>query len=208
MAALMRRRCVIIGLGIAPVAAAQFGSTAARSSVHDYWRGKKIAWFGTSIPANPGPEGTYPDIVGRLLEATVVNEAVGSSIARNGVASRVDEASGDRCGWTGLAWQNIAWNLSGSVEEKTDLIDRWEFWRERLRNSPPERLAPAFQKKIIETSWEIKLKRHLGEGVRADLYVFDHGHNDWAVSPLDVAVMPPDGRHRGYFLGAMNSTLR
>lgn len=41
------------------------------------WKGKRILWLGTSIPA-----GGYPDIVADLLGATVINNSKGSSICR------------------------------------------------------------------------------------------------------------------------------
>jgi hypothetical protein len=45
---------------------------------NDFYAGKKIIWVGTSIPAGGTPT-SYPMLVGQNLNATVVNEAVGSS---------------------------------------------------------------------------------------------------------------------------------
>lgn len=166
-----------------------------------YWKGKKIVWFGTSIPA-----GGYPQLVGNILGATVINEAVGSSGARRGKRQTSKE---DPYGWEDLAWQNATRSLSQNLVEKKELIDNWEKWRAKFRNGKeaPAKLSEAQIKYIQDCSWEIRLNRNLGEGKRADLYVFDHGHNDnlaYLPDYKDMDVMPENNRDRNYFLGAMN----
>lgn len=47
------------------------------------WYGKKIAWFGTSVP-NSGLPTTYPKLVGDNLKCTVVNKAISGSVVRKG----------------------------------------------------------------------------------------------------------------------------
>jgi lysophospholipase L1-like esterase len=42
------------------------------------WAGKKICWYGTSIPANYGQQ-SYPAQVGRMLKAVMDNQSVGES---------------------------------------------------------------------------------------------------------------------------------
>jgi hypothetical protein len=161
-----------------------------------YWRDKKIVWFGTSIPT------TYPQIVEQLLGADITNESYGSSMVRNGVATEITE--GDDYGWTGLAWQNVAYSLSATLAEKQELITNWVGkWQALLTNDPPATLDAATQAAILDCSYENRLiARHLGIDNRKDLYVFDHGHNDNIGT--DIATMPESTRNKGYYLGAMN----
>lgn len=170
-------------------------------TARNYWSGKKIVWFGTSIPAQG-----YPELVGELLGAKVINEAVGSSGARRG---KRQTSKSDPYGWEGLAWQNVVRSLSQSLKEKQELIDNWKYWRTKFRNGnvAPEALSDSLKKEMLSWSWESKLNRYLGEGNRADLYVFDHGHNDFLAylqNAEDMDILPEDTRNRNYFLGAMN----
>lgn len=165
----------------------------------EYWEGKKIVWFGTSIPAGGG-DNSYPNKVATLLGATVVNEAVSSSMARNGIAANV-VAGTDPYGWSGLPWENAGWALSADITEKQYFIDNWETIRTTLTNTPPTTLDSTAQEFILDCSWENKLGRHLGDGNRADLYVFDHGHNDNLNSDIDTE--PTESRDKGYFIGAI-----
>ncbi|MFN0293670.1 hypothetical protein [Pedobacter helvus] len=68
-------------------------------------------------------------------------------------------------------------------------------------------MSEALKEDIKDWSWEVKLKRYLGEGKRADLYIFDHGHNDnfsYLSNPKDMDSIPDDSRNRSYYIGAMN----
>ena len=168
-----------------------------------YWTGKKVVWFGTSIPALGGDK-AYPILTGNLIGANIVNEAVASSMARNGIAVNRDSANGDPYGWKNRAWQNVAWCLSADLSEKQYLIDNWDTVSvDLLINNPPATLTADDKAKILDCSWENKLNRHLGAN-RADLFVFDHGHNDRYTPDLpELSTIPTDTRDKGYFLGAM-----
>jgi hypothetical protein len=163
------------------------------------WKNKKIVWFGTSIPAGSSTN-NYPSMLATVLEATVINEAIGSSPVR---ASYNQTKTGlDIYGWGYLAWPLIAYSLSGTLVEKQYLIDNWNYFKTRLTGNPPVTLSDNEKAKILDCSWENKLNRHLGTGNRADLYVFDHGHNDnWG---SDITAIPTDIYNRDYFIGAMN----
>ncbi|WP_438447414.1 hypothetical protein [Gorillibacterium sp. sgz5001074] len=173
----------------------------AEGQVGNYWSGKKIVWFGTSIP-----ESGYPQIVGTALGANMYNVAVGSSPARAGCHGNI--TSGDPLGWTGAVWQNVAYSLSQTLAEKEELITNWDTWKTKLTGSPPTTLSETEMTKIRNCSYENKLvANHLGEGKRADLYVFDHGHNDnwfWNATKDELKVSPTDQKDRTYFIGAMN----
>lgn len=177
-------------------------------SLTNYWSGKKIVWFGTSIPAGT-PTNNYPSKIGALLGADVVNEAIGYSSARIGEHSIITQS--DPMGWTGVPWQNIAYSLSMSKAEKQQLIDNWSTWQPLLGNNPPTTLDVSTQSYILATSYEQRLMPHLGDGKRADLYVFDHGHNDnllWDIAKDELTTIPADPIDRTYFIGAINYLIQ
>lgn len=166
------------------------------------WNGKKIVWFGTSIPATG-----YPQILGNLTGANIVNEAVGSSMVRRG---KIGTTAEDPYGWSGLAWQNVGRSLSQTLAEKNDLINNWSTWRTILTNTPPTTLSAGDIAQILDCSWENKLNRHLGTGNRADLYIIDHGHNDNLTSDSDsqYTSVPADSNDRNTFIGSVNYIVR
>lgn len=83
--------------------------------------GKKIVWYGTSIPA-----AGYPQICGQYLNATVHNEAVGGSMCRMGMPyATPDNPLGDVYGIAGLAFQVVCTSLSMKQEEKHDIFVNW-----------------------------------------------------------------------------------
>lgn len=86
------------------------------------WKDKKIIWFGTSIPAQG-----YPLNCGLALQANVINEAKGSSMARIGNIANAEPTNplGDVYGVKNYAWQNIAYSLSMTQEEKHDIFLNW-----------------------------------------------------------------------------------
>ena len=45
----------------------------------NYWNGKTICIFGTSVPRGDGAKNTYPYMLGEILNCTVINEAIGGS---------------------------------------------------------------------------------------------------------------------------------
>lgn len=168
------------------------------SSSLSYWKGKEIVWFGTSIP-----ETGYPDIVGELLGATVYNEAKGSSMARIGTIDKTTDPNG----WTGVAWQNVAYSLAMSAAEKQDLIDNWSTYKSLFmpESNPPNTLTDEEKEKILNCSYEHKLNKYLTSNYNIDLWIFDHGHNDnFRSSCADLDTIPDDAYDRNYFIGAMN----
>lgn len=85
------------------------------------WKNKKIVWFGTSIP-----EGGYPQVVGSLLNANVINEAIGSSMMRIGKADYSTNPLDDNyLGIQGVAWQNVLRSLSMTQVEKHYIMKNW-----------------------------------------------------------------------------------
>ena len=136
-------------------------------NANNYWTGKSIWWCGTSIPA-----GGYPLLVGKELGATVYQEAVGGSMCRANVST------GD---YNGANISNITSSLSMTLEEANAFIANYDALRSLSKNSSwPTALDESQKKRIVAGSFEQKLLPYLnGTKPMPDLFVIDHGHNDW-----------------------------
>ena len=183
-------------------------------SSSNYWEGKKIVWFGTSIPAggaNPGDtvgDGSYPLRVGEMLGATVYNEAVGSSCVRYGNYAFATE--NDPHGLAGQWLNNFLYSLAGSTEEKQMVFDNWSYWKTVIQSGQVSgvTLTDAQKSRALECCYDNKLYKYLTGGSvgPVDLYVFDHGHNEEYRGDYDnMKTIPPTGHEtdRSYFIGAM-----
>lgn len=168
------------------------------------WHGKKIAWFGTSIPEPSGynPVTGYPEYVGELLGATIYNEAVGSSCARRGTRSA--ESENDPYGVTNMGIGAL-WSLGGTIAEKTELTTNWETkWR--AITGYDAAMTDVIKDKAIACSYENKLMQYVTTNP-VDLYVFDHGYNDWRVNSADNVANPDNAFDRSTYQGAMNTFI-
>lgn len=151
-------------------------------SANSYWAGKNIWWCGTSIPA-----GGYPLLVGEELGANIFQEAVGGSMCRANVST------GD---YNGANISNITSSLSMTVEEANSFITDYDHLRSLSKNSAwPESLDASYQKRILSGTFETKLLPYLdGTKPMPDLFVIDHGHNDWkyrdANGEIDIELEP------------------
>lgn len=145
--------------------------------INSPWKGKKIVWFGTSIPAGgySGLTSTlqYPKLVGELLGAKVVNEAIGESAIHCKRPWAITD--NNPLGFSNN-WSVVSRCLSNSLDDMEWVIENYNN-REIFNWNAVDTLTDSQKEAIRDCSWERKLKRHLGEN-RADLYVFDHGHND------------------------------
>lgn len=151
-------------------------------SANSYWAGKNIWWCGTSIPA-----GGYPLLVGEKLGANIFQEAVGGSMCRANVST------GD---YNGANISNITSSLSMTIDEANDFIANYDHLRSLSKNSAwPKSLDSSYQKRILSGSFETKLLPYLnGTKSMPDLFVIDHGHNDWkyrgANGEIDIELEP------------------
>ena len=164
------------------------------------WKGKKIVWFGTSIPAG-GQVGSYVWELEKRLGCKIYNEAIGSSAVRAGCHAKI--TSDDTMGWKGCAFPNIAYALSGTLAEKEEIINNYSKYGWNVN------LDDTHKQYIRNCSYERKLTKYLTGGSvgRCDLYVFDHGHNDcltWNEAIDEMSVIPSNKKDRTYFIGAMN----
>lgn len=185
------------------------------------WYGKTIWWCGTSIPANGAPVGeenlSYPAYVGKLLGATVINKAISSSCARRGWKNK--ESVSDPYGWTDVPWQNVFLAMGANLTEKQDLIDNYDAWKNVIGGDfpgssgdgtgtgKPESLTQEWIDKINASSYENILIPYLdGTYDMPDLFVFDHGHNDYGngETSSEMTSAPADPYDRSTFIGAMS----
>lgn len=150
-----------------------------QSSDSNYWNGKTIWWCGTSIPAGSdatlGSEetiaGNYPTQVGNNLNATVINKAVGGSMCRANVRT------GD---YNGANFSNITSCLSMTKEEIEDFIANYDSIKSKLTGGATDSLNQSYLNRLRAASFEDRLLPYLnGTYPMPDLFVIDHGHNDW-----------------------------
>lgn len=173
-----------------------------------------IVWFGTSIPA-----GSYPKIVGKYLNCTVYNEAVGESLVRLGWGKNCiaenDKIDKWGCSGTDTSAFNpisntitaLAKSMSASKVEKQYLIDNLAHF-EKITGGKLNRETYT-DDVIMGYSYEEKLLKYLDNSrddyTPVDLIVFDHGHNDlnpdgdpkWNTYQID-------NRDKDNYWGAMN----
>lgn len=183
----------------------------------NFWYGKNIVWFGTSIPAgviqagDTSLESSYPVRIGKMLGATVYNEAVGSSSVRFGNHDYV--SAEDPHGLKGQWYNNLLYSMSASSQEKQVIFDNWDKWGNIIQtgdNHSPHAKKPEQWEidKALSCSYDKKLDKYLSGGSigQVDLYVFDHGHNEEFNGDYShIADLPPadNQNDRSYFIGAM-----
>lgn len=184
-------------------------------TVGSYWKGKKIVWFGTSIPAGvtaagaANGSGSYPARIGEMLGATMYNESVGSSQVRAGAHGSISED--DPMGYGGCSAVGLMYSLALSSEEKQEIADNWESKWKNIITWYGDQVNFANLQAYKNSSWDIKLAKYLSGGSvgQCDLYVFDHGYNDSirTLGYTDLSDDPTTPNDRSYFLGAMRFLL-
>lgn len=176
------------------------------SSPLDYWKGKKIVWLGTSIPAGSGTN-SYPYMLAQRLGANIVNQSVGSSPIRGGLDAFV--TTDDPYGWTGSSYTRVTRALSQSVDIKQSFIDNYDSKWKALVTGGPASLSDTDKANILSYSYANRLSGNLD----SDLFVIDHGINDYlwiqerggdVASLLTPAV---DTRNINTFYGGVNTVI-
>ena len=160
----------------------------------NYWYKKNIWWCGTSIPAGSdatlGSEetvaGNYPTQVGLNLGCNKLwNKAVGGSMCRANVRT------GD---YNGANISNITSALSMTLAEVESFIANYDTLRRlSLNSSWPVSLSDGDKSRMRAGSFENRLMPFLTgaitqenpTGVFPDLFVIDHGHNDYKYKKSD-----------------------
>lgn len=139
---------------------------------------KSIVWFGTSIPAaglyGLNNENSYPNRVGKILSANVLNEAVGSSAITCKSPDRISESN--PYGFT-HDFEGCSRCLTNTIKEMNWIIEHYNdssVFDYRTVSS----LSESDKDFIRSCSYENKLLPYLTSIKCPDLFVFDHGHND------------------------------
>ena len=138
---------------------------------------KTIVWYGTSIPANGwfGYEhpNAYPQQVGKLLDAEVINEAIGSSAITCKDPSLITE--NNPYGFNGN-FESCSRCFTNTIDEMQWIIDHYDssIWTSHA----PESMDSWLADQIKNCSYERKLDKYLTTETMPDLFVFDHGFND------------------------------
>ena len=146
---------------------------------NNYWLGKKIVWFGTSIPEG-GYGGnrlaSYPVMVGEKLGCAMYNEAIGSSSISRTLPSYI--STNNPYGFDTTDFEFAARCLADNLTLKQWLIDNYNGGY--FTTNVPSSMTDTLKNTIKNYSYERKVDRYLsgGEVGEADLYVFDQGYND------------------------------
>ena len=160
---------------------------------NNYWRNKKIWWCGTSIPAGTGSllgngdvQGSYPKEVGVILNCTVHNVAVGGSMCRANVRTG---------NYAGLNYDNITSALTRTKEENEYFINNYDTIKNIPQNASfPDSINSSYLNRLRTASFEDKILPLLAND-NIDLFVIDHGHNDFKYkmpddTTSDINLMP------------------
>ena len=187
------------------------GDSGVSNTALNYWAGKKIAWFGTSIPAGMIQGKSYPQIVGGMLGAKVYNESIGSSEVRAGVHAAI--TANDPMGWADISAPGLMLSLSMSQAEKQDVINNWDSKWKNIITWYQDQLDLTNQtQRYLNSSWDVIFPKYLSGGSigQCDLYVFDHGFNDGARNSgfTDLSDIPTNQTDRTYWIGAMGFLFR
>ena len=141
-------------------------------------KGKKIVWLGTSIPAG-GKNGievadSYPVYIGKMLDATVYNEAVGSSCLHCKNKNRISERN--PYGFV-ENFEGVSMCLTNTLDEMEWIIAHYNDTDVFTKNVPST-LSDEDKEFIRSCSYEKKINKYLTENNFPDLWIIDHGHND------------------------------
>lgn len=141
-------------------------------------KGKKIVWLGTSIPAG-GKNGievadSYPVYIGKMLDATVYNEAVGSSCLHCKNKNRISERN--PYGFV-ENFEGVSRCLTNTLDEMEWIIAHYNDTDVFTKNVPST-LSDEDKEFIRSCSYEKKINKYLTENNFPDLWIIDHGHND------------------------------
>ena len=166
-----------------------------------YWKNKKIVWLGTSIPAG-GLTGffndnAYPQRVGKILGATVYNEAIGSSCVHCKNPNLI--SSSNPYGFISN-FEKVSRCLTNSIEEMNWIVNNYN---SSIFTSGKPTSAPNGAT-IRGYSWENKINKYKNENI--DLWVIDHGFNDFGYADyLDESKYNEYGKNNLYtFQGAFD----
>lgn len=140
----------------------------------NFWNGKSMIWFGTSIPAGSDPtlgvQGeAYPAYVGELLGATVTNQARGSSCVR------INASGGN---YKGMIYNHFLRSLSRTIDECDVIAENWESIQPLISGAPATLSAEDLATMKAHSFENLLLPYLDGTNNMPDVFVLDHGFND------------------------------
>ena len=167
------------------------------------WKGKKLVWLGTSIPAAGKYDidnlNSYPIMVGKQLGCTVYNEAVGSSALH---CKRPDLISAANPYGFMNNFEAVSRCITNSLEEMNWIIQHYNDSSVFTQNVPAS-LSNDDKDFIRSCSWEIKLQKYFTASNFPDAWIIDHGHNDIPSEYSEGTYYEQEAisgtRHDGYF---------
>lgn len=137
------------------------------NGISDEVKGKKrVLWVGTSIPTYG-----YPQILGRLCGATIINNSIGSSCLAKGVNSKTTEKN--ICGIRNIYG---LYGLCQTIEEKQAMINNWETIASELGS--PDTLTDEIEATALSSSYETVIDPYLTGDNAVNLVVINHAYND------------------------------
>ena len=190
-------------------------------SVATWEKSAKIVWFGTSIPAG-GVGGRYPNIIAAKLGVNIYNESIGSSRAKAGYLELISSAN--PLG-VNSSFNDTIKAMGYTINDKQLFISNYDNYKPLFNDNPPEYISVELAQEIIGYSFERKLYRYLNNKESeynaysssgfvgdVDLYVLDHGYNDFmtnTVYPSDTIIPDLGGPNEMYyFAGAIDRYIQ
>lgn len=179
-------------------------------SCFEQFKGKKVVWFGTSIPQGSyvrnGKHISYPIRVGEILGCTVYNESVGESKVHNfRKKSAITESN--PTGITSTDFITSCKTLTNTLECQEWLIENWE--NPQFTSGKYTTMTESQKEEIRGWSYQRKIDKYLTEDTFPDLFVFDHGRNDMWFSPdWTLNENDPYSLYDGSFQSAMNFLIK
>ena len=172
--------------------------------------GKKIVWFGTSIPEGTYFRGdkyiSYPTLIGEKLGITVINESVGESkIHGPRYSSKITE--GNPYGISASDFITTAKVITNDLGLQQWLIDNWN--DPMFVTGKPSTMDEETQEKIKSYSYQEKIDKYLTPDNFPDMFVFDFGRNDmWQTSDWTFNADEPYSLISGSFQSGMNFLIK
>ena len=129
-------------------------------------RKRRVLWVGTSIPSYG-----YPQILGKICGATIINNSIGSSCIAKGVRSRISDMN--ICGIRNIYG---LYGLCQTVNEKQTMINNWESISDELESS--DILTDDIKNTALSSSYETIIDPYLKGDNAVSLIVINHAYND------------------------------
>ena len=157
-------------------------------------KSRRVLWLGTSIPTYG-----YPQILGRLCGATIINNSIGSSCIAKGINSNITTAN-----ICGIQNKYGLYSLCQTVQEKQTMIDNWNIIASELGTS--DTLSNSEKSIALSSSYETELDPYLTGDDAVNLIVINHAYNDSAAQENALIADDPFDTHT--LEGAYNWIIR